>query len=65
MKNRITLILAILSMSCAVWLVGENRALKQVNEQLIIEKAELVDQFFDLQHEYEKVWMENFRLTEK
>lgn len=65
MKNRITLILAILSMSCAVWLVGENHALKHINEQLIIEKAELRDQYFDLQYEYEKVWMENFRLTEK
>ena len=59
------LILAILSISCAVRLLGENRALKHINEQLIIDKAELVDQFFDLQHEYEKVWMENFRLTEK
>ena len=65
MKNRITLILAILSISCAVWLLGENRALKHINEQLIIEKAELRDQYFDLQYEYEKVWMENFRLTEK
>lgn len=65
MKTKLTTILAIVSTGCAVWLFGENRGLKQVNEQLIIEKGELVDQYFDLQSEYQRVFDETIQLEEE
>lgn len=63
MKNKLTTILAILSMGCAVWLVGENRALKQINDGLLMDNVKLVkhklwmeEQYVDLEAEYSKLF---------
>ena len=63
MKNKLTTILAILSMGCAVWLVGENRALKQINDGLLLDNVTLVkhklwmeEQYVDLEAEYSKLF---------
>lgn len=46
-------ILAVVSMGCAVWLFGENRALKQINKKLIKSSTMVVDDYFDLKSEYD------------
>lgn len=63
MKTKLTTILAILSMGCAVWLVGENRALKQINDGLLMDNVKLVkhklwmeEQYVDLEAEYSKLF---------
>ena len=63
MKTKLTTILAILSMGCAVWLVGENRALKQINDGLLLDNVKLVkhklwmeEQYVDLEAEYSKLF---------
>tara|TARA_Y100001972_G_scaffold88244_1_gene107960 strand:- start:365 stop:652 length:288 start_codon:yes stop_codon:yes gene_type:complete len=53
-KNKMIMILAILAMACIVWLIGENRAYKAMLNEQRIKEAELLDQFFDLQYEYER-----------
>jgi hypothetical protein len=58
MKTRITLILIILGMALLVWLTGENRALKQLNKELMEANAMVVDDYFDLQVEYERLFDE-------
>ena len=49
-------ILAIVSMGCAVWLFGENRALKQINKKLVKSSTLMVDDYLDLQVEYEMLF---------
>jgi hypothetical protein len=63
MKTKLTTIIAILSMGCAVWLLGENRALKQVNDGLLMDNVKLVkhklwmeEQYVDLEAEYSKLF---------
>lgn len=63
MKTKLTTILAIVSMGCAVWLVGENRALKQINDGLLLDNVKLVkhklwmeEQYVDLEAEYSKLF---------
>lgn len=63
MKTKLTTILAIVSMGCAVWLVGENRALKQINDGLLMDNVKLVkhklwmeEQYVDLEAEYSKLF---------
>ena len=63
MKTKLTTILAIVSMGCAVWLVGENRALKQINDGLLLDNVTLVkqelwmeQQYIDLEAEYSKLF---------
>ena len=58
MKTRITLILIIFGMALLTWLTGENRALKQLNKELREENAMVVDDYFDLQVEYERLFDE-------
>jgi len=58
MKTRITLILIILGMALLTWLTGENRALKQLNRELREANAVVVDDYFDLQVEYEMLFDE-------
>ncbi len=58
MKTRITLILIILGMALLTWLTGENRALKQLNKELMEANAVVVDDYFDLQVEYERLFDE-------
>lgn len=58
MKTRITLILIVLGMALLTWLTGENRALKQLNKELREENAMVVDDYFDLQVEYERLFDE-------
>jgi len=58
MKTRITLILIILGMALLTWLTGENRALKQLNAELREANAMVVDDYFDLQVEYERLFDE-------
>jgi hypothetical protein len=53
MKTRIIMITTILAMACMVWLLGENRAYEAQYKKQLIKEAELVDQYFDLQVEYE------------
>ena len=48
MKNKLITILAIVSMGCAVWLLGENRALKQINDGLLIDNVKLVKKTLSL-----------------
>lgn len=56
MKTRMITILAIVSMGCAVWLFGENRALKQINKKLVKSSTLMVDDYLDLQVEYEMLF---------
>tara|TARA_B100001564_G_C20619739_1_gene661732 strand:- start:413 stop:694 length:282 start_codon:yes stop_codon:yes gene_type:complete len=51
MKTKLTTIIAILSMGCAVWLLGENRGLKQIQTGLLNDKASLIDKNNQLKHE--------------
>ena len=48
------MITTILAMACIVWLIGENRAYKHLYNEQRVKEAELLDQFFDLQYEYER-----------
>jgi hypothetical protein len=72
MKTKLTTILAIVSMGCAVWLVGENRALKQINDGLLLDNVTLVkqglwmeQQYIDLQEDYSRCFDEALRLEEE
>ena len=58
MKTRIMLILVVLGMALLAWLTGENRALKQLNTELMEANAVVVDDYFDLQVEYERLFDE-------
>jgi len=72
MKTKLITILAIVSMGCAVWLLGENRALKQINDGLLIDNVKLVkktlwmeDQFVGLEEDYSRCFDEVLRLEEE
>ncbi len=45
-------------MALLTWLTGENRALKQLNKELMEANAVVVDDYFDLQVEYERLFDE-------
>ena len=45
-------------MALLTWLTGENRALKQLNKELMEANAMVVDDYFDLQVEYERLFDE-------
>ena len=72
MKTKLTTIIAILSMGYAVWLLGENRGLKQVNNGLLMDNIKLVkhklwmeQQYIDLQEDYSRCFDETLRLEEE
>ncbi len=63
MKTKLITIIAILSMGCTVWLIGENRALRQVNNGLLMDNVKLVkrklwmeQQYVDLEEEYSRLF---------
>ncbi len=71
-KTKLTTILAIVSMGCAIWLLGENRGLKQVNNGLLMDNIKLVkhklwmeQQYIDLQEDYSRCFDETLRLEEE
>ncbi len=71
-KTKLTTILAIVSMGCAIWLLGENRGLKQVNNGLLMDNVKLVkhklwmeQQYVDLQEDYSRCFDEMLRLEEE
>ncbi len=71
MKTRLITILAIVSMGCAVWLVGENRALKQINDGLLLDNVKLVkhklwmeQQYVDLEEDYSRCFDRVLKLEE-
>ena len=43
------MITTILAMACIVWLIGENRAYKELLNRQRVKEAELIDQMFDMQ----------------
>ena len=61
-KNKMIMILAILAMACIVWLIGENRAYKALVDEQRVKEAELLDQFFDLQYEYERCFSAVYKI---
>ena len=72
MKTRLTTILAIVSTGCAVWLLGENRGLKQINDGLLMDNVKLVkhklwmeQQYVELQEDYSRCFDETLRLEEE
>ena len=79
MKTKLTTILAIVSMGCAVWLIGENRGLKHIqtgllndkvslikeNKQLKHERDTLADQYVELLEDYGRCFDEALRLEDE
>mgnify|MGYP004146621735 FL=1 len=65
MKTRIIMITTILAMACIVWLVGENRAYKALVNEQRIKEAELLNQMFDMQVEYDILLDEAIRLEDE
>ena len=59
------MITTILAMACIVWLVGENRAYKALVNEQRIKEAELLNQMFDMQVEYDILLDEAIRLEDE
>lgn len=59
------MITTILAMACIVWLIGENRAYKAQVKKQRIREAELIDQVFDMQVEYDILLDEAIRLEDE